>query len=98
MLRALVLAVGTVLLLVGLLGVVAGHATGAGLEALVVGALMVGGTVFEKLRYGESRDVPRGADWVRSDETFIDPTSGRTMVVFEHRRTGKRRYVPLDRG
>ena len=96
MLRAVVLALGIALGLGGLFVTLAGHATAAGLEAILLGALLVGGTVFEKLRYGESDTIPRGPDWVRSDESFIDPASGRVMQVYEHRRTGRRRYVPLD--
>ena len=97
MLRALVLLVGAALALGGLWTALVGHATGAGIEAMVVGGLLVAGTLFERLRYGESRDIPRGPDWSRSDETFVDPASGRRVAVYENGRTGQRRYVPLER-
>lgn len=97
MLRLLVLVLGVGLSVAGGLILLAHVGSiGAGLEALVLGVLVLVGTWFERLRYGESVVAPTGPDWERTDETFIDPTSGRTMVVYQHRHSGKRRYVPLS--
>ncbi len=95
MLRLLVLLLGVGLSLAGLLILATHGDTGAGIEALVLGLLVLIGTWFERLRYGESDTPPTGPDWERTDESFIDPGSGRPMVVYQHRRSGKRRYVPL---
>ncbi len=97
MLRAIVLLLGAALALGGLFTALVGQATGAGIEAMVLGGLLVVGTLLEKLRYGESSEIPRGPDWSRSDETFVDPASGRRMTVYENGRTGQRRYVPQER-
>ena len=97
MLRGFVLVLGAALALGGLWTALVGRATGAGIEAMVVGALLVAGTLFEKLRYGESQEAPRGPDWSRSDETFVDPASGRRLTVYENHRTGQRRYVAAER-
>lgn len=96
MLRLVVLVIGCGLLAGGVVVLLVSHATGAGLEAILVGGLILIGTLFEKVRYGEGHGRPLGADWVRSNETFIDPGSARTMVVYEHSRTGERRYVAVD--
>lgn len=43
-------------------------------------------------RHGES-EVPAG-DWARTDEVFVDPTTGRRMRVWIEPRDGTRHYVP----
>ena len=98
MLRMFVLLLGAALSLGGLLVLIVHGPRGAGLQALVLGLLLLGGTLFERLRYGESDTPPAGADWERTDETFVDPGSGRPMAVYQNRSTGKRRYVPIGRG
>ncbi len=97
MLRLFVLLLGAALSLGGALVLVVHGPRGAGLQALVLGLLLLGGTLFERLRYGESDAPPAGADWERTDETFVDPGSGRPMAVYQNRSTGKRRYVPIGR-
>lgn len=97
MLRVFVLVLGAALALGGLFTALVGKATGAGIEAMLLGGLLVAGTLLEKLRYGESSEIPRGPGWSRSDETFVDPSSGRRMIVYENGRTGQRRYVALER-
>lgn len=97
MLRLIVLVLGAGLSVAGLLILLGHHgAVGAGVQALVLGLLILAGTWFERLRYGESDTPPGGPDWERTDDTFIDPASGRPMVVYQHRRSGKRRYVPMN--
>lgn len=96
MLRRIVLVIGWSLVAAGILVLLVRHAAGAGVEAVVIGGLILIGTLFEKQRYGERGERPLGPDWVRSSETFIDPGSGRAMVVYEHSRTRERRYVPVD--
>lgn len=94
-LRVFVLVLGAALLVGGVVVLVVHGPWGAGIEALVFGGLLLAGTWFERLRYGESAPPAADSDWQRTDETFIDPASGRPMVVYEHRHSGKRRYVPI---
>ena len=96
MLRLFVLLLGAALSVGGVLALVLGRgARGAAIEALVLGVLLLVGTLFERLRYGESDAPPPGSDWERTDESFVDPVSKRPMAVYQHRRSGERRYVPL---
>ena len=43
-------------------------------------------------RHGEA-ELPAG-DWARTDEVFVDPTTGRRMRVWIDPRDGTRHYVP----
>lgn len=43
-------------------------------------------------RHGESA-LPAG-DWTRSDEVFVDPSTGRRMRVWLDASDGSRHYVP----
>lgn len=36
---------------------------------------------------------PGGAGWERTEERFVDPTSGEVLVVWYCARTGERAYV-----
>jgi hypothetical protein len=38
-------------------------------------------------------DAPPGPDWVPTDERFVDPTSGETLAVWFHPKSGERAYV-----
>ena len=38
-------------------------------------------------------DAAPGPDWVRTGERFIDPTSGETLDVWSHPKSGERAYV-----
>lgn len=49
---------------------------------------------------GYKRDpltAPPGPDWVKTEERFVDPTSGETLDVWFHPRTGERAYVRAGR-
>jgi hypothetical protein len=35
----------------------------------------------------------RGPDWVKTDERFVDPSSGETLDVWFHPGSGERAYV-----
>jgi hypothetical protein len=98
MLRMFVLLLGALLSAGGVVVLVVHGPRGAGLQALVLGLLLLVGTLFERLRYGESDTPPSGPDWERTDEVFVDPGSHRPMAVYQHRVSGRRRYVPIGRG
>ena len=37
--------------------------------------------------------APPGPDWVQTEERFVDPSSGETLDVWFHPRSGERIYV-----
>lgn len=51
------------------------------------------GLAFERFRYKPVLDAPQGPGWERTDERFVDPSSGETLTVYYHPATGKRAYV-----
>jgi hypothetical protein len=58
---------------------------------LLVAALFVAGTLFERFHYRGSEAID--GDWQPTAEKFIDDESGRPVTVWFNRRTGARRYV-----
>ena len=107
--RILVAVVGTLLAISGLVAVsVGGGAATGGLWLVLVGVVIVLAVVFERQRYrSEASDRafepigPGGGEppgtieprFRRTDETFVDPTTGHQMRVHVDPRTGERRYV-----
>jgi hypothetical protein len=92
----------------GLVSLGDGGATGTGLWLVVVGAGALIALAIERNRYrseeaersfesaGPGGGEPPGrleTRFQRTDETFVDPTTGVTMRVFVDRGTGERRYV-----
>jgi hypothetical protein len=89
MLRTFLLVVGAVLFVVGLGARLAGHP--AATPMTVLGAVLVLAVLFERWRYRPPMRTA-GGEWVKTDERFIDPESGRPMNVFFNPHTGERRY------
>jgi hypothetical protein len=102
-------AVATLMLLGGLgLVAIGGTAAASGLWLVVSGAIVLVALAIERNRY-RSEDAERSFESVgpgggeppgrldsrfqRTDETFVDPTTGITMRVFVDRGSGERRYV-----
>jgi len=56
------------------------------------GLLLLLATVFERWHYQQHRDDP-GPGWVRTEECFEDPGTGKLMRVWYHAETGQRRYL-----
>jgi hypothetical protein len=89
-----------------------GAATIAGFWILATGMALIVGALIERVRYrSEATDRtaaptgPAGGEppgtrleprFRRSDEVFVDPTSGRRMRVWLDPGTGERRYVTED--
>ena|ERR1700761_2966899 len=90
MLRNAVLIVAAILTCVGVYLVASG--VRPGWQALVFGALVLIGTLFERWRYRRI-ESPSNGRWQSTDERFIDPTSGQPVEVMFDPRTGERRYV-----
>jgi hypothetical protein len=102
-------AVATLMLLGGLGLVALGSpSAGSGLWLVVAGAVILVALAIERNRY-RSEDAERSFEstgpgggepagkldgrFRRTDELFVDPTTGVTMRVFVDRGTGERRYV-----
>jgi hypothetical protein len=91
MLRLFVIALGAIFACAGIALIVCGvHAPGW--QALVFGVIILVGTLFERWRYRRI-EAPRNGNWERTDERFIDPTSGDPIDVMFNPSTGERRYV-----
>jgi hypothetical protein len=58
-----------------------------------VGLALTVGILFERKRYKPAESVPPAADWVATDERFLDPDSGETVTVFYRPASGERRYI-----
>jgi hypothetical protein len=83
-----------------------GEAVGAGVEAIVIGAVAIIAAVLQRSRYrsttaelshedagpGGGEDVPLEPRFLPTNELFVDPTSRRLMRVFVDPRSGERRY------
>jgi hypothetical protein len=91
MLRNVVIAVSAILTCVGI-GLVACGVYAPGWQALVIGAIVLIGTLFERWRYRRIEE-PTNGHWQRTDEQFIDPSTGDRVEVMFDPSTGERRYV-----
>jgi hypothetical protein len=92
MLRIIVVLFGVGLIVGGFLMLAQGSdARSAAAAFFVMGALLVGGTIFEARRYRPS--AAPGARYEDTGERFIDPTTGKLTEVRYDPATGKREYV-----
>jgi hypothetical protein len=91
MLRNIVIAVAAILTFVGT-GLIACGVHVPGWQALVTGVIVLIGTVFERWRYRRIEEASNGR-WQRTDEQFIDPSTGDPIEVMFDPSTGERRYV-----
>jgi hypothetical protein len=91
MLRLVVIALGVLLIGAGLV-ILLCTVGGAGWPVVVMGILVLLGTVFERWRYRNVEDAGPVRSQ-RTGETFLDPVSGEPIEVYFDPRTGERRYV-----
>jgi hypothetical protein len=90
MLRTIVIAVAALFTCVGIGLIVCGvHAPGW--QVLIFGVIVLIGTLFE--RHYRGVQEPRNGTWQRTEERFIDPSSGEPVEVLFDPSTGERRYV-----
>jgi hypothetical protein len=96
MLRLVVIGFGGALVLGGLALLHCGAGGGA-VMPLLLGAMVIGGTIFERGRYRQAGNrVPVGPAWEATGEKFRDPASGGQLVeVWYNKATGERRYVQI---
>jgi hypothetical protein len=91
MLRTIVIAVAAILTCAGV-GLIACGVYAPGWQALALGVIVLIGTLFERWRYRQIEE-PRNGRWQRTDEQFIDPSTGVPVQVMFDPSTGERRYV-----
>ncbi|HVH82302.1 MAG TPA: hypothetical protein VM782_23090 [Stellaceae bacterium] len=93
MLRTVLLATGVVTLGFALLAALFGAPFPVVLWLAVVGAGLLGGILLERGRYKPPTPERPGRGWVATDERFLDPDTGKTVMVYYQPSTGERRYV-----
>jgi hypothetical protein len=92
MLRQAVLIAGVLLLFVG--AIAAGYdVAGLSLGLLIAGGVMTVGTLCERVLYKPLLPKNPGTGWIKTEERFIDPDTGKTVDVFYDPRSGERQYV-----
>ena len=91
MLRSVVVAGAAILTCIGI-GLIAHGVHTPGWQALVLGVIVLIGTVFERWRYRPIEKESPG-EWQRTGEQFIDPSTGQAVEVMFDPQTGERRYV-----
>jgi len=66
------------------------------------GAVMLTVLVWALFRRGGYKrrplDAPPGPDWVKTEERFVDPSTGETLDVWFHAASGERAYVRARSG
>jgi len=92
MLRSIVIAIGVLCIGCGALALATGVWPGA-FAPMIFGALLLIGTVWERLYYKPLEKNRPGPGWVATDERFIDDDSGRAVRVWVEPASGERRYV-----
>lgn len=90
-LRNVVIAASAILTCIGI-GLIVGGVHTPGWQAFAFGAVVLIGTLFERWRYSKIEGPPAGP-WQRTQERFIDPTTGEAVEVMFDPTTGERRYV-----
>jgi len=97
MLRTAVLIFGCLVLALGAYLCTQGVAASAGIQALVGGAIIVIGTLFERWRYN-NRNASADGDWQPTGERFVDPATGKNVEVLYDPQSGERRYREIGGG
>ena len=92
-LRTVLLIVGGVALGAALLTLVAGAPFPVVMWLTILGAMLIGGILFERGRYKPPETGHPGAGWVDTGERFVDPDSGKEVTVYYQPASGERRYV-----
>ena len=59
---------------------------------LWIGIVVALAIILERWRYTRA-EQPRDNAWERTNERFVDPGSGKVMIVLYNPKTGDRRYV-----
>ncbi len=97
MLRGFLIAAAAALACTGIALLLKG-ACPAGWELVAIGLLLLAGTVFERWRYRRVASARPEAQWQRTPERFLDPSTGETVEVLFDPHTGERHYVRATPG
>ena len=92
MLRNVVIVVGVMSLVCGLIALAIGAFPPGAIFAFW-GAIVVLGTVLERVRYKQIEASRPGAGWQRTAERFVDDATGQFVTVYIEPGTGERAYV-----
>ncbi len=90
-LRVAVALVGLALIVIG--GLLVAHGAPGGAQALILGLVLGGGVIFERVIYKPLETGAPADRFQRTPERFIDPTTGAPVTVFIDPATGERKYV-----
>ena len=90
--RIILIAIGAVALVGGIASLAAGMFP-PGFVFAFWGALLVLGTVFERVVYKATLAARPGAAWQRTAERFVDDQTGKPLTVYVEPVTGERAYV-----
>jgi hypothetical protein len=74
---------------------IAGCTLGLVLRLAAPGVILLFALLVEHWRYKPLKNRRPGSDWLPTDERFVDPESGKLVVVFYKPSTGERRYVAV---
>ena len=91
MLRVVLIGLGTVAVLTGIGLMATGHWTG--ISMLVAGALLLVGTLYERVHYKKPVLRAPGPGWQPTHERFIDEETGKAITVWIEPGSGERVYV-----
>ena len=92
MLRSLVIVIGALCFIGGLIALLLGLCPPA-FVFVFWGAILLLGTVYERVRYKPIERATPGAGWTRTDERFIDDETGEPVTVWLDPASGERKYV-----
>ena len=93
MLRNILLALGATLIAAGLVALIGGSFAPS-VVAMVWGAILVFGILYERYVYKTVVDAPPvGKNWVKTTERFVDDKTGKTVTVHYNTLSGERVYV-----
>ena len=95
-LRNVILAICALLFVISIVRYAIGPASWTPMLLLAIALALI---VFERSRYRPQVKSNSG-EWLPTGERFEDPTSGKTVVVYQNPQTGEREYRPpeADRG
>ncbi len=91
MLRSVLIGAGVLCFIGGIIALRGGAPFG--LPAMIGGALLLVGTLFERALYKPAVKKKPGPNWTRTEERFYDEQSGKLVTVYIQPETGERSYV-----
>ena len=91
MLHTFVIGIGVLCLAGGAVAALAGAEGGWG--AIAFGAILILGTIYERVQYKPLATSRPGPGWERTSERFVDEQTGKTITVYVRPETGERQYV-----